>query len=82
MNARRGELVDKVWYRSERFFCVDGKWYFSTREGTDVGPYANRSAAASGLILYIQYMQTNPEQGQLYASKIARRGLWETTLYH
>lgn len=27
---------------------ADGKWYFATREGIDVGPYATRKAAEEG----------------------------------
>lgn len=82
MDVRKGETQEKVWYRSERYFTVDGSWYFSTREGVDVGPYSSRLAAANGLMLYIQYMQTNPEQGKSYASKIARQGVWSTTFCH
>jgi hypothetical protein len=36
--VRQGEDHRK-WYRSDRFFQVDGVWFFSTREGIDVGPY-------------------------------------------
>ena len=36
--VRYGE-EQKHWYRSNRFFQVDGIWFFSTREGLDVGPF-------------------------------------------
>ncbi len=42
--VRSGELV-RNWTRSERFFQLDGAWYFSTREGTDIGPYVSLSSA-------------------------------------
>lgn len=32
-------------FRSDRIFNANGEWYFHTREGTDVGPYASRSEA-------------------------------------
>ena len=35
----RGGEDYKRWYRAERFFQVDGVWFFSTREGIDVGPF-------------------------------------------
>jgi hypothetical protein len=50
---RQGELGD-VPFRSNRFFCVGNKWYFSTREGFDSGPYANRERAESSLDHFIQ----------------------------
>ncbi|WP_198292182.1 DUF6316 family protein [Teredinibacter turnerae] len=80
MNVRRGESEDRVWYRSERFFRADGQWYFSTREGVEVGPYPSRSSAANGLKLYIRYMQVNPMQGALYAS--ARRRAGQRFFFH
>jgi hypothetical protein len=38
VKVRDGE-GQKTWYRSERFFHVDGVWLFATREGIDVGPF-------------------------------------------
>lgn len=29
--------------RSGRFLCLDGRWFFKTREGLDYGPYASRT---------------------------------------
>ena len=26
-------------FRSDRYFVVDGKWYFTTREGSNEGPF-------------------------------------------
>ena len=40
--ARAGEEQNdrfKVWRRTKRFFNHEGRWYFQTREGVDVGPY-------------------------------------------
>ncbi|MEM7098008.1 MAG: DUF6316 family protein [Pseudomonadota bacterium] len=31
----------QVWRRTKRFFNHEGKWYFQTREGVDVGPYTS-----------------------------------------
>ncbi len=42
--TRKNEQT-KHWFRSERLFTVDGFWYFSTREGLDLGPYESRSEA-------------------------------------
>lgn len=42
--ARAGEAPE-VRFRSDRFFTVDGLWYFATREGIDVGPFDSRQMA-------------------------------------
>ncbi len=35
----------KTWFRSDRFFRSDDKWYFYTREGITVGPYKTQFEA-------------------------------------
>lgn len=44
MDLRRNELP-RLWFRSERIFRSNNQWYFHTREGIDVGPFATRFAA-------------------------------------
>lgn len=48
---RKGESGE-IPYRSGRFFCAGGKWYFSTREGDDVGPFESLDLARAGLVEY------------------------------
>ena len=36
--VRKGDNV-KRYFRSNRFFCKDGKWFFYTRESTEKGPF-------------------------------------------
>ena len=36
-----------------RFFCADGKWFYSTREG-DEGPYDTREKAEAALREFIE----------------------------
>lgn len=54
MNVRVGE-VDKTWFRSERFQCVNNRWYFLTREGSQEGPFDNRREAEQELLLYLRH---------------------------
>lgn len=42
--VRRGEGY-RNWYRSGRYFQADGAWFFSTREGIDVGPFETEGDA-------------------------------------
>lgn len=45
MQAARDNEQPKTWFRSERVFLSNGKWYFHTREGVDVGPYDSQFEA-------------------------------------
>ncbi len=45
MNAVRLNERPRTWFRSERVFLSDGRWYFHTREGVDVGPYESQFEA-------------------------------------
>lgn len=40
--------------RSDRFLKQDGHWYFRTREGFEVGPFANRSDAQYALLYFVE----------------------------
>ncbi len=43
-SVRRGE-ESRSWFRSNRYFNVDSVWFFSTREGIDVGPFDSEEEA-------------------------------------
>ena len=45
MNAPRSNERPRTWFRSDRVFLSDEKWYFHTREGVDVGPYESQFEA-------------------------------------
>jgi Domain of unknown function (DUF6316) len=42
--GRRDER-SKTWFRSDRVFHTNGRWYFHTREGIDIGPYESQLEA-------------------------------------
>lgn len=79
MVYRRGEEV-KTWYRMDRIYMSDGQWFFSTREGEEVGPFATRGAAQNGVGAFLRHTKTAHTNGT-YAAKVARAGLFATTLY-
>jgi hypothetical protein len=45
MLVRRRDDKSKTWFRADRVFHTDEKWYFHTREGIDVGPYESQLEA-------------------------------------
>ncbi len=55
MTHRKGE-VSKHHFRSDRFFCVDSQWFFTTRESSELGPFSSRADAQGELLLYIRHM--------------------------
>ncbi|PID43254.1 MAG: hypothetical protein CSB48_06810 [Proteobacteria bacterium] len=57
---RAGES-GRIPFRSSRFFCVGNKWYFSTREGFDSGPYADKCRAELGLKRFLHILQMLPQ---------------------
>lgn len=61
IEQRSGE-VRPVPFRSNRFFCVGNKWYFTTREGFDSGPFASRERARLGLERYLHIVEMLPEE--------------------
>ncbi len=42
--GRRDER-SKTWFRCDRVFHTNGRWYFHTREGIDIGPYESQLEA-------------------------------------
>ncbi|WP_111498198.1 DUF6316 family protein [Marinobacter bohaiensis] len=62
---RQGEQ-GPVPFRSSRFFCVSGEWYFTTREGFDSGPFATRNRAETGLKRFLHVVRLLPAPERLY----------------
>lgn len=52
---RAGEQGD-IPKRSERFFQKEGYWYYSTREGVDIGPFDSRREAETGAAEFIDFV--------------------------
>ena len=50
---RKDDAGTKRHFRSDRFFVVSGRYYFTTREGEDFGPFESRDEAESKLGEYL-----------------------------
>lgn len=46
--------------RSPRVYEENGEWFFRTREGAAMGPYATREDADQGLSDFIEFIQLAP----------------------
>ena len=60
---RKTDQEPRTWFRTDRFFVSDGKWYFSTRERTTEGPFKSIEEAESMLILYIKVANSGYAKG-------------------
>ncbi len=56
MMNRAGEQLETLPSRSSRFFTKDGYWYYSTREGVDIGPFDSQPEAERGVSKYIDFV--------------------------
>lgn len=57
MKANRSGEVGQAPPRSSRLFHMKNLWYFSTREGADIGPFGSRDEANHGLQDFLQFLQ-------------------------
>jgi hypothetical protein len=57
--------------RSSRIFSMESVWYFSTREGVDVGPFNSQYEANSNLKNFIEFIQlANKKTLKLFLSTL------------
>ena len=54
---RAGDSNNAHYFRSDRVFCVEGEWFFATREGKDQGPYTTRTEAERETAAYGRFYQ-------------------------
>lgn len=41
-------------FRSNRYYCTNGTWFFMTREGQQMGPYIDKREAEAELMMFIR----------------------------
>lgn len=59
---RTGEKGNALPTRNPRFFKRDGYFYYSTREGIDIGPFDSLQEAESGASAFIDFiLHAEPE---------------------
>ena len=59
MSAKRqSDHQERTWFRADRFFQHEGKWYFHTREGTLEGPFGDRFSARERMEAYVMAMNS------------------------
>jgi len=76
-NINRENEESGVYFRSDRYYKINGSYYFSTREGLEVGPYESKENAESGLDRFIQTILAG--QNMTKAKTNALSGAWAIT---
>ena len=52
-DSRSGE-TNVYPFRTQRYFCINGVWYFNTRGGGQRGPFATKQEMQGELLLFIR----------------------------
>ncbi len=56
---------------AHRYFCENGQWWFSTREGEE-GPYPSREAAETAMQRYVDSINAMKEYKKKHAERFAK----------
>jgi len=51
---RQGDADVSIHFRAHRIHCINGSWYFLTREGGNIGPFATREEAETYLSEFLK----------------------------
>jgi hypothetical protein len=57
---RKSDDKDVTVFRTDRYFLSDGKWFFTTREGTNHGPFDTHDDAECALTQHLLDMGIKP----------------------
>jgi Domain of unknown function (DUF6316) len=50
---RKSDDKDVTVFRTDRYFLSNGKWFFTTREGANHGPFDTRDDAQHALVQHL-----------------------------
>jgi hypothetical protein len=56
MNAHRSGEQGNIPTRNDRYFQQQSYWYYTTREGVNIGPFDSKSDAEVGATDFIDYV--------------------------
>ncbi len=62
MTGKKDRLLEGMLFRNDRFYSVDGKWFFSVRREADQGPYDSKDDAEQALKGFIAAQQLEQKQ--------------------
>jgi len=54
MMKREKDSETDFHFRTDRMNCINSEWYFLTRDGENIGPFATREEAEKQLTYYLE----------------------------
>ena len=54
MEKHRAGEERNIPFRTQRYFCINGVWYFQTRGGGQEGPFTSKQEMEAELLMYIR----------------------------
>ena len=54
---RKTDAIESVHFQANRIHNLNGRWYFLTREGGNIGPFESKRQAEKSLALYLSGMK-------------------------
>ena len=70
IKPRSTDNTFRIPLRTDRFFAINANWFFTTREGADIGPFETKEEAREGLSTFIEFINVAPaETRKLFLAK-------------
>ncbi len=54
MDKHRAGETSTIPFRNERYFCMNGEWFFETRGGGQLGPFEDKREMEAELLFFIR----------------------------
>jgi hypothetical protein len=54
MQQNRAGENQPIPFRNDRYFCVNGVWYFESRGGKQIGPFISKKEMEAELMMFIR----------------------------
>jgi len=56
MKRKNDNQVSLAYFQMDRFVLQNGEWFYTTREGAERGPFANKEGAEDDLAAYVYHL--------------------------
>ena len=54
MEKHRAGETQTIPFRNERYYCMNGEWFFETRGGGQCGPFESKKEMEAELMMFIR----------------------------
>jgi hypothetical protein len=64
MKRKNDNKVALAYFQMDRFVLQNGEWFYTTREGVERGPFANKEDAEDDLSAYVYHLSNMEKYGR------------------